>query len=651
MFGRMQVHRWLMVVGLTLVLLVIPLGAQDDNGGSSFSTNTPQPTQQPTATLTPRPTIVPLATNTPVPTTVPMQLATNTPLPTALPLGPQGPIGIYGLRLLLEQDVLDILIDRLHLVDSANPDTVLAVELLLYELTRRFPIAPSTFDRRERLVQAMLATPRGTLDMRSMIRPYIEAVLNQEKPAEMNFSYAGFAINTIALNLDGRDAIDALVHIRYPIEGEALYEDYVLALRDAGGNFRFLPNFPDFFAVPFNGVESITLERIGDVNRDTLENVVLRLEDGDPNDLFLILAYRNDRAVQLNPPDSPIRVGTLVQWNTDNNSTRPPILQTIQVRRESDQWGCFSELPVDWEYVNNFYRPQLELNARFTPEDSLECALAEGEPYFDGSPAESVERIQNILVEETGDDATVGRALILVAMLQLLNFDLSSATETAEVALTYAESDDDPLAQQANTLLSSLGQAGSTPLDICHTLNSLDASSVCDVNAVITRTLNDAELTNTQPLNDQLEALGFTPLRRVRVSEIGRADRIAIDLTGTDDGWWSFGVDGGIYQVEKIAPPDGLNAVSLPATVIDAPQSVIDALTVDDDPNGALSILTTLLRNNPDLPLTEKTQYLLGLSYDLVGNRGQAREYYYNLWASAPTTLWGKLAGVRLEAR
>src|SRR5262249_7619922 len=111
---------------------------------------------------------------------------------------------------------------------------------------QRFPGAPHDPQTRENLLFAMLAAPRGSVDMRLVARPYIESLLNVPR-----IDYKGFLIEIQPADIDSMEPIDAVLHVRYPnSDAPAIYEDYLMARIDNQGRYHILEASPVLPAAP-----------------------------------------------------------------------------------------------------------------------------------------------------------------------------------------------------------------------------------------------------------------------------------------------------------------------------------------------------------------------------------------------------------------
>ena len=636
-------HKLLIIaVGLLLFIVLslsLPLAAQ-----SSFATNTPAPTREPGA----------FTTNTPIPTREPAAFATNTVIPTMTPLGPAASQFNYALRLWFERDLLDVLVEQLESLEADDVDAMNAVALTQYELQRRFPGAPHDIEQRERVLQAMLNTPRGMVDMRAIVRATIEDALNNGDIVPPSSEYAGFLIEVSSATIDGRDAMDAVVHILYPANATAasqvLYEEFLMALRDDDGRYTLIISQPDLPAAPYEGIQLVRFDRLGDVNRDTLDELVLIINDGQVNERLLVLNYRNGISVDLTAPRQPIRLGSLVRWETGIESRNAPPIEVLQFRQESDVWGCLSELAVTWNYVNNRYQPTTALNSSYENQDSLACRLHENEPIFALTPLDAIGVVQGALDRYGLEAQGAERAIMVLAMLHALNGDPIRAMDTAQSIAPVDGDTESWIGNQTMTFITLIGQSGSSALDICNALATVSVNGACDVDAVLGRIFNLTTFPAEVPILEQLERMGLAAVESTTISQVGRVDRTAVQFNLAAS-WWAFAPRNGEFVGESIDTPDGFEDAPTMTELVAMPTAdgVYMALVDENDVTGALAMIASLREDTPRL--SPAIRYAEALSYDLISDRERARTRFYELWADAPDTIWGQLAGDHLEQR
>lgn len=626
----------LCVCWIALSLAWVPGSAQ-----SSFATNTPLPT------FTPPPDI--FVINTPVPTPT----ATFTP-----PAPPAAPADRYALRLWLEADYVALLLQQIAALEDGGVDARLALRLTQYELQRRLPNAPRDPQRLETLVEAFVAAPRGAADMQAFVRPYIQAALNSDALDDAG-TYNGFRVDVADANLDGRAGTDAIVRILYPAEAttaeQVIYNEFVPALRDENGNLRFVETHYALDAVPFGNLRGIALERIADVNRDRVDELVLRVDDGQVNQRLYIVGVRNGVATDLTRPGESIRFGQIVSWPLTSESRRAPDLTVLNLRAVSalPDWPCNSQQAFTWVYENNFYRPTTELNARYTNQNTLGCTLHEAEPLFALPPEDAIATVEAALSTFSLTSPAIDRALLTLAMLYVVQGRLDQAISTAQSVLPEDTSDTESWsARQATALIEAASISGNTALGICEALQFAGEAPACDMDALLGRYLRTIPLRTNTDLLAQLDLFSLPVLDSVLVEEIGRLPRTTMRFDIRNTGWWSFAAQrDGSYDIQASEPPGGFEPPTFPPGLLQAPASAVAALIEQNDPASVLAILETLERNNPGVPLAPNAYYLRALSYDFLGDRGNARSGYYDLWQRFPQSLWGELAARHLERR
>ncbi|MEO1287045.1 MAG: hypothetical protein AAFV93_04700 [Chloroflexota bacterium] len=191
-----------------------------------------------------------------------------------------------------------------------------------------------------------------------------------------------------------------------------------------------------------------------------------------------------------------------------------------------------------------------------------------------------------------------------------------------------------------------------TALDICEAVAIADEFPACDVNAVIGTYLAFVDLTTDEDLEQQLAAVGLPVLESVVTNEIGRAERTVVNFEYFDSGWYAFVANSdGEYRYEPAEAPIGFDEAIFPLALIEAPQSALDALLVDDDPARVLAIFDNIIRENPDTPLAPDAIYLQALASEFTGDRDASREFYYTIWETYPDRIWGQIAAQHLELR
>ncbi len=627
--------------GLLLSIPTRPAQAQ-------FVTNTPDspaPTQssdQATVTLAPLPTV------------------TLEVLSTAVPIssGPAAPIENYALRFWLEADMIDLLNMQIDALKNGDLSARRALQLTAYELEQRFSGAPSDPTARETLIQAMLQSPRGQVDMRWLVRPYILTAVNAQ-PTSTSFEVNNFKVEMTAARFNSDETADALLHIRYPASadepGKVLYEEYLMLVGTQEGAYKLLPQAFDLPAAPIDPVQSLTLERLQDVNADTLDDVVLAVNDGDVNTRWYIITNRNDLMTDLTEPTFEIRVGEMTSWDITPDSPTIPVLDVKQFRADSaaPNWDCRSEVMVAWNYTNNYYRPKIAANGDYKPQDSLGCRLFAAEPLFAQPATTAIDTVQNALIDYTLQAPGSSRALMVLSMLYALNGQLSEARAAAEAVQTRAQDNDDPWATaQSNAFLEALNVSSNTALNICEALTRASEDPACDIDAVLEHFLTLTPLTTDSDLLAQLETQGFKPVDSLIVTEIGKAARTVVRFDYVNSGWWAFAAQrDGTYKVERAQAPISADATPPSEAELTLPPNALTMLLIQDNPTAALDIIDSTMQNTGGRELGGELRFARALALEFIGDRNGALRGYYGLWRDEPTTLWGQLAGAHLEKR
>ena len=598
------------------------------------------------------------ATNTPVAAGNPESVA---PLatPSAGPPVPDAPLVNYALRQWFEADMLSFIRTQVEALQAGDAEAARALQISLFELAQRFPAAPRDPAERQELLMAMLAAPPGSIDMRLIVRPFIEAALNRQGGSTASFSVEGFEVMLRTANFNNDGQPDLLLHVTYPVQdGELaslLYGEYLMALGSANGSYRLLDTDYDLPAVPFGGIESVSLYQLADVNRDGQDNVVLQVTDGQVNQRLFILGFRNQAAVELSAPSQEIRFGEILSWPFDNPDAQSPALSLQQYRvvTAAPNWPCVSQAPVSWSYSSNFYRATVPDAASFVDQDSLGCILYRSEPFFALEPGQAISAIEEALNRFSLSTPGAERAILTLAMLNVLQGRVEEARSLASSVRPVGDSIDNWTSQQADALQEALSIANNTGLDVCEALVQASPEPACDMDAVLGRYFGIVDLRTDTDLTSQLISLGFPVAESVRVSQVGRADRIVVSFDLAGSGWWGFAAQRDGFYLAESAPTPPEFAAPAPALPreIQVPDSAYRALLIDNNPVSVLNIIDTLERNNAGRSLVPAAQYLRALSHDLLNNRSQARTAYFDLWTSSPASIWGQLAAQHLERR
>jgi hypothetical protein len=575
-------------------------------------------------------------------------LVTNTPQPTlALPTASADQ---YALRAWQEPDLLNMLYDALNRLAANENGARNLVRLILYELSQRFPGAPHDPAERERLLAAMLDAPRGSVDMRPIVRPYVESVLNDAQPdfsERSAVSSGNFTVEILPARLNNDEFPDAVIHT---VASGVLYEDYTLATIDAQGVYRLYASTPSLPAAPFEDMQSIALERIADVTNDDVEElVVLVNRQGNVNPIqMFIYSVRGQQAVSLTPAGQEIRFGRLLGFPDDI-----PRVSAADYRLESPEWGCISDQIVTWTWGGNAFQYAIaNESAGYVQQNTLTCALFQTEPLFSIPTSEAINSIQNAIAQYSTGEPGTNRAGMVLAMLNYLAGSTELALQQAQRLLQIAP-DDRWVAEQAQALIAAASDSENTPLDVCAAVQAASAYGACDVDQVLTRVFLEEPLSRDGSIVAQLEERGFTVLQTTDFTEAGRAPRTAVRLDIEGSSWLAFApTTREFYTTEVlVVPPAGFEVIEPPPTQVAPPSQVYETLTVANDFAGALSLLDNAQRAGQGAPLTPEGLYLRALAYDLLFDRTNAQRAYFELWSAYPSTIWGQFAAAHLELR
>ncbi|MBI1276568.1 MAG: hypothetical protein GC179_00430 [Anaerolineaceae bacterium] len=645
--GRRLLFLWAVIssVGLLLVLGQFPLTAQD----IVFATNTPS-------------VGVPIfATNTPVsstassgrPTAAPLVLATNTPQSQMMNAAPDAAADRYALRRWDDNNLTLAWMDQVRHITAGDSEHILSLQLFQYEIARRFPGTPKSAANREALLQAMLAAPLGTVDLRPVLRPFVEDALNSLKPsfnipsiAPASIDYHNFRIIIRAANLNGQSGNGAVVIATYlPDNGSPAFRDVAMAFVDAQGIYH-VPQSQSPYPVIGTTVSSSTL--VDNLNGDGINELTLTVKVPDEvNNRFYIYGWRNGTVTNLVEPGKQVfYLGTPETLPDGSGFT------VEEYRIEDPVWNCFGSRTVTWSWQNNFFRPPTTM-PDFAPRNTVACRLSAVEPLYALSPTDALRTIGNLTAQAGPDDAeAAGRAAVMAAMLNVLDNKPDIALQQIDQLSTGTE----PgtwLDEQVQAFKKAAAQPNTTPLVICAALQAASEHGACDVNSVLTRLFKEMPFNREQSIEAQASALGLRVVEQTTIHKVGRVDRPAyhFDLAGNQ--WWAFAPIGKEqYTAEAIATPIGFE-LPIPAlpTVLTPPQTAYDALLERDNPAEVLNILDTLQRNRPGTPLDSAARFLQALSYDLLADRRHAQPAYYSLWYDDATSVWGQLAAAHLERR
>lgn len=625
-----------LVMLLGLFFGLTPLVAQQD-----FATNTP-------------PAPAGFATNTPVGALNPA-FPTNTPQPTpVIPNTPDAPFERYALRLWDESSLTLALLEQVMALQPDDAERQLAIRLLQNELRRRFPGAPADVTLREGLLAAMLAAPRGSVDMRPVVRPYLENALNQLKPifdSTQSLEYENFGLSVIPANLDADGFADAVVGVTYPVgvtdSASLLYSDYLLVRLDESGVYRVLETNGLLPVAPLNSIESITLERIGDLNGDRLDEIAISVaRTGEPNRELMIFGYRGGAPTNLVVPNQQVLYAAIEDWPFTGTT-----LTTREYRVESAAWGCLGERDVTWTWSSNFFRPPATLD-NFSYQSRLGCLMYGIEPIFEKPVDEAIEAIEKAIPLATTEDTTAaGRAAMILAVLQVFNSDPAGALEQVRLLAGNAEPGS-WLEAQSSAFLTVAGEPNFTPLKLCAALEAASANGACSVDQVLMRIFAEQPFRRDEPIEAQAAQLGLTVIDQLTITSVGRLDRQAVHFDLGINSWWAFApLDREVYTAERISPPPGYESTQTPPPIITPPDNAVNAMLLDNNPEETLNVLDNAIQSNPGVPLDAAARFLQAISYDLLGDRTHARQAYFDLWVAAPDTIWGQLAAIHLERR
>jgi hypothetical protein len=575
-------------------------------------------------------------------------LVTNTPQPTlALPTASADQ---YALRAWQEPELLNMLYDGLNRLAANDNGARNLVRLIMYELSQRFPGAPHDPAERDRLLEAMLTAPRGTVDMRGIVRPYIASVLNETQPdfSERGALNAGsFTVEILPANLNNDERPDAVIHT---VSNGLLYEDYTMAVVDEQGVYQILGGTPMLPAAPLDDVQSILLERIADVTGDNVEEMVLLVNvRGQVNPIqMFVYGLRGGQAFALTEAGQDIRFGRLLGFPDD-----APRISAADYLLESPEWGCISERIVTWTWNGGDF--QFAVNngdGGYVQQNSLACALYQAEPLFSVPPGDAIDHIHNALSEYSFGEPGTNRAGMVLAMLYLLQGSSDQAIEQAQRFIEIS-GDDVWLVTQAQTLLDAIADPSNSELDICAAMQTASRYGACNVDQVLERMFSEDPLSRDRPILAQLEERELTVLQTTEFTEAGRAPRTAVRLDIEGSSWWAFApTTRESYTAEALlTPPEGFEVAVPPPTQVEPPPQVYVTLLVSNDFSGVLSLLDNAQRAGQGAPLTPEALYIRALAYDLLFDRTNAQQAYFELWSAYPSTIWGQFAAAHLELR
>lgn len=566
---------------------------------------------------------------------------TSTPRP-ADPLDARAnqPFEQYALRLWTPADMLDVLHSQLTRLAEGELDQAQAVRLTQYELANRFPGEPRTLSAQERILDAMLLAPRGTVDMRAVARPYLVTRFNQQLdvfPVQAgNIMIDDFLVQVTPLNLNPDELPDALLYLRYPgnVDIPALYEDFILVQGTSDGyGMVALPD--SMVAAPYGTLENLVLVRAGDLNADGLDEIAYRLLDTESvNFRLMIFGWRNGEIMDL--AESPIEYGRISNW-AEGSTT----LQLMNFRVESDVWDCLAEQPVTWRYNGNFFRPETALNAAYTPLQSLGCSLyLTNPPIYLEAPDVAAIQLETMLQGADPFQRGYDRATMALGVVYYMNGQLRESRE-------YVNGLSPDFRQEVAAFNSIASDTTFAPMQLCA------AVTACDIDQALERFLMDNPISLVGDLRAELTGLGLPVADLVQVTQPGSLPREYVWFGLNGASWWVFAPTGAsFYEPSPTTQvPEGALPMTAPLTTITATSRMYDTLILADDPLTTLSIIDNALEDHPGAVLSLEVRYIQALAYDLLGNRQEARTRYYQLWTQSAGTVWGQLAGAQLEER
>lgn len=576
---------------------------------------------------------------------------TNTPAitPTAQPTlpapTPAAPVDQYALRLWTETDFLAAFLVQVQSADrSSSREAARALDLLRYELLRRFPAAPSTPAARAQAITTVLAAPPGLVDPRWIMRGVIADALNAQRPlfdATARFERDGLAYELTALDLDLSGGLDAFVRVTYPAgaEGDSVVlEVAAVALLAADGVWRVPLAVPDYPAVPYSA-DSLRVEGLGDLNGDAQAEVAISTQQtGHLNRTLHVLGWRGDRMIDLAQPGTPITFGELTLAGAAPLVTEVYTLQ-------SPRWDCIGTQRVVWTYSLNAFRPAPD-PAGIRPQPTLACTLASLDPLYAQPVTRALASIDALLLGAARDEAGYVRGQLAAAVLTLLDGQRDLAIAQVRAARDAAVGD--PwVTTQADAFITA-ANAGQPPLAVCGVMQAARAAegdAICDASEVLSRVWEETPPRRDQPLAEQIAALGGQVIEQTTSREVGRLDReIVRFVLGTEQVWSFAPLQPDIYTVSRV---DAVQPIT-DGGILSPDDAVQAAFILNDDPAAALAIAEATQREST---ASSEIRYAGALALDLLGDRTAARAAYYALWADDPASAWGRAAALHLELR
>lgn len=639
----MRLLMFLLLAGSAAVLFASSQrGAAQD---AIFVTNTPAPIT---------PTALSFATNTPSfvpPTAVPTAAPTQIPV-----VQPAGPVGQYALRLWTEADFNALVLEQVRAM-RGDPDSIQALQLLQYEWQRRFPGAPRSAAVRAELIEAMLAAPRGSIDMRPVMRGVIEDVLNAVRPqfnATTRFESGGLRFDLTALNIDNADGLDAAVYVVAPSAQDptlAQFEMVAVALSALDGTWRVPLATPEYPGAPLDDVTSVRVEYAGEVTGDVLAELAVSVDHGTLNRELRLLGWRGDRIVSLTAPGAELRFGELAPIVGQGE---PIIAQEYQI--SSRRWDCIAARRVEWRYSLNYFRPTFD-PAGYLPQPTLACTLATLDPVYTQPLARAIASVEALLDNAARDEAGFVRGQMALAMLYALDGQVGPAVtemDTLRTSINGSAAGGAWVTAQADAFLTAAA-SNLPPLAWCGAMELARQSAddaICSVDEVLTRLWTETPPSRDLPLSDQIAALGGRVIEQATIREVGRLDRQVVRFELGLEHVWSFApLQPGIYTAERVEP-QGDGQFTPGATDL-AP--ILNAFLATDDPGAALTVFETEIRSRQvtgaGAPVPGSLLYGRALALDLLGDRAGARAAYYEVWQREPASPWGRAAAAHLELR
>ncbi|MDX2076965.1 MAG: hypothetical protein SFZ02_11070 [bacterium] len=558
---------------------------------------------------------------------------TNTPLPPdPLEISPNLPAERYALRLWTAPQFLEVFISLLGRGEN-SAEFYDAVHLIQYELAWRFPNAPQDAITRQRLFNAMLTAPRGSVDMRGVARPLAVAALQTGQ-------LGNFHIDDVAtLNIDGDAFPDTLYHLRYPADDAqpALYSDYIITRGDTRSSLAPMP--ADVFAAPYDDILGIDLLATGDYTGDGLDEVLISLDYAGANNRLVVYGWRNNTMTDL--ALAPIEFGEAVSLSSG-------LLQVVRYEVESEKWGCYRSKGVNWVWSSNFFRPVEDTNPAYLQLNTIGCQMVAIEPLYEKPPADALTAVNTLLLGHASDETGYAQVILATAMLEWLNGEKTNASLRV-ISLNNTPNLPVGIQRQIAIFQDAIAQNESAVV-ACANL-SLN-NGVCDIDQLITRILAENPISRAGDVGIQLEAIGLPVESVVTVSQVGRADRLVATFALAGASQWAFAPLGeSTYVVEKLASAITRDNDNPQLVVGDVPATAWTALIINNDGISALNILDNAIRQNSALATSLEIRYFRAFAFDRIGDRPNAINGYYQLWRDFPDSLWGKLAGAHLEPR